>query len=157
MKTPKPSAGSYPVWTPEEDARLLEKLAGRQHLGQKFWIGFAAEFSGRSFYALRQRYLVLRMAAQGIKREAPVRSRVTTGRERKTPREIVQVAIRAREAAERLQPESLTAALLGDPLPGRSALDRKRAGIADEPPAIDHRTAYYASRPKITLATEPLR
>lgn len=157
MKKPKPSAGPYPVWTPEEDARLLEKLAGRQGLGQKFWIGFAEEFPGRSFYALRQRYLVLRMAAEGRKRIYPPKPRVTTGRERRTQRQIVHAALHARKAAERLQPASLTAALLGDPLPGRSALDRKRAGLADEPPAVDHRTAYYASRPKITLATEPLR
>src|SRR4051812_35735375 len=119
LKGPQHS-GPYPVWTPEEDARLLEKLAGRTGLGQKFWISFAAEFPGRSFYALRQRYLVLRMAAQGRTRERPQKPRVITGRERRTQREIAQAAIRARESAERLQPASLTAALLGDPLPGRS-------------------------------------
>lgn len=157
MKNPKPSAGPYPVWTAEEDARLLEKLAGRTGLGQKFWISFAEEFPERSFYALRQRYLVLRMLAQGRKREHRQRSRATTGRIRRTQRETVQAAVRAREAAESVAPASLTAALLGDPLPGRSALDRLRAGIPDPPPHADHRTAYYASRPKITLATEPLR
>jgi hypothetical protein len=40
------------------------------------------------------------------------------------PAEVLREAERAREL--RLQPRSLTAELLGDPLPGRSALDQRR-------------------------------
>lgn len=50
-----------------------------------------------------------------------------------------------------LPPRSLTAEFCGDPLPGRSALDRKRAGIIDdEPPRVDYR--FTDLRPKPTLA-----
>lgn len=37
---------------------------------------------------------------------------------------------------------SLTAAQLGDPLPGRSALDRLRAGIAEPKPYLGHAARY---------------
>lgn len=58
-------------------------------------------------------------------------------------------------------PASLTAAILGDPLPGRSALDRRRAGIIDPPvritgrPSLDRLVAESVSR--ITLPGAPLR
>jgi hypothetical protein len=52
---------------------------------------------------------------------------------------------------------TITASVLGDPLPGRSALDKKRAGIVENLPPSNHREVYFASRPRITLATEPLR
>jgi hypothetical protein len=57
---------------------------------------------------------------------------------------------------------TLTGAILGDPLPGRSALDRKRAGIVDPPvvtatgrPSFERLAAEMAAR--ITLPGAPLR
>jgi len=40
----------------------------------------------------------------------------------------------AAEMRNRIDPRNITAGLLGDPPPARSALDRKRAGIVDAPP-----------------------
>lgn len=45
---------------------------------------------------------------------------------------------------------TLTAALFGDPLPGRSALDRQRHDAEPEPARVDYRSAQL--RPKPTLA-----
>lgn len=67
---------------------------------------------------------------------------------------------REREARRSLAHPTLTAAFFGDPLPGYSALDKRLAGIADDslPPAYHTRfEGAQASRPKITLATEPMR
>lgn len=47
---------------------------------------------------------------------------------------------------------SLTAAQLGDPLPGRSALDRLRAGMAEPPPYLGRAVRYPM---QVSLATEP--
>jgi hypothetical protein len=58
------------------------------------------------------------------------------------------------ELRARIELLGATGGLLGDPMPGRSALDQKRAGIVDPPAAPDRR---YPERPRapITLATEP--
>lgn len=59
------------------------------------------------------------------------------------------------EMRSRIAVRGVTGGLLGDPMPGRSALDRRRAGIVDPPPPIDHRTAKLP--PKVTLATDPMQ
>lgn len=54
-------------------------------------------------------------------------------------------------AATKLAPaehQSLTAAFCGDPLPGRSALDRKRNGATD-PDYFDRRTVHVPKRPTL--------
>lgn len=56
------------------------------------------------------------------------------------------------ELRSRIELQGVTAGLLGDPMPGRSALDRKHAGIADPPPLLDRRFADF--RPKVSLAAE---
>lgn len=43
---------------------------------------------------------------------------------------------------------SLTAAFCGDPLPGRSALDRKRAGASD-PEYVDRRMVHTPKKPTL--------
>jgi hypothetical protein len=63
-------------------------------------------------------------------------------------------AARAREESIRVAPLTLTARIFGDPPPGRSALDRKRAGIKD-PEYFDPRSAQM--RPKVTLPARPPR
>lgn len=57
------------------------------------------------------------------------------------------------ELRARIDALGVTGGMLGDPLPGRSALDRKRAGIV-EPELVDRRNCKVPPRP--TLATEPL-
>lgn len=52
------------------------------------------------------------------------------------------------------QPETLTAWFCGDPLPVRSALDRKRLGLADEV-IVESQSGVRTNR--ITLAMEPIR
>lgn len=124
MSTVKPTmAGAYPCWTSDEDDRLRKICAGRIIRGEAAWQEIADDFPGRSFYAVRQRWLTLRNEAAGIKRERSPRARPPKAQKRTMPSPPVP---------ERL-PEpmytSLTAFLLKDPLPGRSALDKMRAGL----------------------------
>lgn len=58
----------------------------------------------------------------------------------------------ARKAAEYRQ--SPIAALLGEPLPGYSALDKRRAGLVEEP---DRAYRNWMPAKPVTLAGEPLR
>lgn len=119
---PQRFAGAFPMWTPEEDARLLKKLRGRTGLGQDFWIRLADQFPQRSFHAIRQRYLTLRMQEAGIKRERHPRPRTTKAHQ--TPRTKPEPKIVRPPTPHHV---NLTAFLCGDPLPGRSALDEKRS------------------------------
>lgn len=67
---------------------------------------------------------------------------------------------RLRMARRALAHQTLTAAFFGDPLPGYSALDKMRAGIVDEALPDRYHTRWdsrVANRPRITLATEPMR
>lgn len=59
------------------------------------------------------------------------------------------------ELRSRIEVQGITGGLLGDPMPGRSALDRKRAGEIESPTWMDGRAARFI--PKITLPTGPLR
>lgn len=62
------------------------------------------------------------------------------------------------ELRARIAVLGLTAGLLGDPLPGRSALDMRLAGVPEPATPADHReVALRRLRPTITLAKEPLR
>lgn len=61
--------------------------------------------------------------------------------------------VRADKAAAACKPtpaehRSLTAAFCGDPLPGRSALDRKLSGTA-EPEHFDRRTMHMPKKPTL--------
>jgi hypothetical protein len=148
------TAGAYPVWSADEDARLLAACQGKAISGNAAWQKIAEGFPGRSFCAVRQRHLTLRQRADGIERDRAYRTRakpqIRTVPDRKNKPDRPQ-------RAEHL---TLTSALLGDPLPGRSALDRRRAGIGDDELPSSYHTRWesrIANRPKITLATEPMR
>lgn len=66
-----------------------------------------------------------------------------------TPADKAPAAVLAERAVRRaLSPSDLTAAVFGDPLPGRSALDRMLAG-EEEPEVVDRRTAQFAPRPTL--------
>jgi hypothetical protein len=56
------------------------------------------------------------------------------------------------ELRARIGEQGVTAGLLGDPLPGRSALDKRRAGIVEQP---GYRN-WYLPKP-VTLPTEPMK
>lgn len=121
MPSGKPKTrGAYPLWTGEEDARLLAACESRSVLGTEAWQKISADFPGRSMYAVRQRYLVLRNLAAGI-----VRQRVRSERPKRLR---VRMPVKPEAIPPRLPPveyKTLTAAFLGDPPPGRSALDKK--------------------------------
>lgn len=59
------------------------------------------------------------------------------------------------EILSRIAEQGVTRGLAGDPMPGRSALDKKRLGIVDEPPISQYRKEYELRRPKITLPEVP--
>lgn len=59
------------------------------------------------------------------------------------------------ELRSRIAVQGVTAGLLGDPMPGRSALDKQRAGIVDAPAVTNGRPREFAA--PVTLATGPLR
>lgn len=64
-----------------------------------------------------------------------------------------KIRVRAARAARAIQPAcpehtSLTSQFCGDPLPGRSALDRKRAGLAD-PEYFDRRMMHVPRKPTL--------
>ena len=144
--------GAYPLWTGEEDAKLLAACEGRTIQGTEAWNRLAESFPGRSPYAVRQRFLVLRNLAAGI-----VRQRVRSERPKRLR---IRMPVKPETIPAPLPPveyKTLTAAFFRDPPPGRSALDKMRAGVTECLPPSNHREVYYASRPKITLATEPLR
>lgn len=100
----------YNVWSADEDARLLllrddQKLPFRD----------IDRDLGRSLESSSARYRTLRGLRKTDKKMG-----------RRTERAIVEEATRQRHDASAREHVSLTAILLGDPLPGRSALDQKR-------------------------------
>jgi hypothetical protein len=115
----KRTAGAYPVWTSQEDALLLELCRDRIIRGDHGWNNISQHFSRRSMVAVRQRYLILRNRAAGVERDRHPKPRDgTKGRERRMPEP-------AYTPPPVVSHTSLTAAFFGDPLPGRSALDRR--------------------------------
>jgi hypothetical protein len=120
-------------WSTEERAELLR----RGDVGDPFEV--IGRDIARTRWACKVQYHCLKRANSA----PPVTMR--TVREAAT----IKAAEVKRETAA-LPRQSLTAAVLGDPLPGRSALDRKRAGIEDDPPRVDYR--FTDLRPKPTLA-----
>ncbi len=59
------------------------------------------------------------------------------------------------ELRARIEVLGPTGGLCGDPMPGRSALDQKRAGLTEPAPSHDRR--FSDNRLKVSLPTEPLR
>lgn len=149
------SAGAYPVWTTDEDARLLKACDAGAVQGIKAWQKLAESFPGRTFYAVRQRYLWLRNQAAGIVRDRDRNARPL--RPKKRP----PAGVKAHpEPLPYFEYATVTAEFFKDPPPGRSALDKRNAGIVDDALPDRYHTrweAKAANRPKITLATEPMR
>ena len=116
---------NYRHWSPQEDQIIRDAAAGHGMAGNDGWQKLALNFPDRSWVACRQRWLNLRRMDSGVPvRSRRKRDRVVNGRidrqwennqgPYQTPRDLPR-------------PRSLTAFICGDPLPGRSALDRRSA------------------------------
>ena len=138
-----------PVWSNEDDVRLLAMCQDKAISGEAAWRTIAEGFPGRSFLAVRQRYVTLRNQANGIARDRDRKSRPLSPA-KPVIREAKPVSVPPAEY------KTITAAFCKDPPPGRSALDKRNAGIVDEP-AMDHRKAQQYRIRKITLPGAPLR
>ncbi len=112
-------------WPAADDALLMKRWAGRAVVGEEGWKAIAEGLSlPRTWQSCRQRVQYLRRKASGIapKKREP--------RERKVNGRIYQRDKMQEPLAYLPQPASITAALFGDPLPGRSALDQRQAGLS---------------------------
>lgn len=105
------------LWTPEEIERVLS-LGRTACLAD--WPAIAREhFPGRTAKACKQQYYVHRRAALGVAPRTPSRPQ---DKQKVDPRP-TKVPAAAKPAPA---PQSLTAAIMGDPPPGRSALDQRQ-------------------------------
>lgn len=138
---------SWPVrcdkWSIEEISKLCEAV-GR--LGAD-WTRIAATMPGRSVAACKQAYNSherrkrLDQAAPSVKASP---NRLKTWQDRRAR----ERAAEQERAAAFAQQRSTTSEFLGDPLPGRSALDKKRAGVRDEP-SFDRRLMHVPKKPTL--------
>ncbi len=108
-------------WCGADDERLLA-LCREPPVGNDAWCALAKIFPGRSAFACRQRYFTLRRLARGEASPARIIARKPPDGSSSAPAVDIEASLRA---ASQLRHASLTAAILGDPLPGRSALDRR--------------------------------
>jgi hypothetical protein len=135
-------------WTLNEqeqlEALVAEELKVTGHIAWEL----IAEQLGRSPVACKVQYNYQKRQKARPKLEAPPPAKLSHRLAKDA------AAARAREESIRVAPLTLTARILGDPPPGRSALDRKRAGIED-PEYFDPRSAQM--RPKVTLPARPPR
>lgn len=104
------------VWSRSE----LELLFDLRAKHGPIWIKLKKHFPGRSSQQLAAAYTNHRDHASGLLRNA-------------TAAEIRESAIAARDRRADLAHQSLTAAVFGDPLPGRSALDKKHSQLSTLP------------------------
>lgn len=128
-------------WTPEENSELLRRGENNERFED---IGRDLK---RTRWACKVRYHALKRAA------ALPPGEVAQPVKRRTAAEVAAAAKVARES--QIFHQSLTAAFCGDPLPGRSALDRRLRGEIEPPPWPDHRNVQRTA--PVTLATEPMR
>jgi hypothetical protein len=131
------SAGAYVLWTPAEDARLRDLCEGKTIRGDDAWMVLGEEFPGRSYVSCRQRWLTLRNIAKGVKR-------VRLDRPRKRNRAMrIMPADRLPLPPPLPEHRTLTAAFFGDPLPGRSALDRRSLHSPSTSSKGDQHASHY--------------
>lgn len=133
------------VWSDEERQRLCEQVA--RFPGD--WSRIAANMPGRSLQACKQAYHQDQRRSrmdQAAPSVAAAPKRLKSWQDKRAKEKAAE-----RERAQALALErSLTSEFFGDPLPGRSALDRKRAGERD-PGYFDRRLMHVPKKP--TLST----
>jgi hypothetical protein len=130
-------------WTPEDLAKL-NTLVEIQRLP---WPETGSELNRTAAACKVQYFYQKRLRARGNRSE-PARTAYHTKR--------IETNIKADEAKEAwlARPEpTITEKICGDPAPGRSALDKKRAGIVD--PEYFDRRDLNNYRPSVTLAAGP--
>lgn len=145
----------HQLWT-EDQTKTLIRMGQAAEPWSKI-----AEATGRGIDACKAKWAEIR-TKENLPQRPQKQAAVTTKARRRKPRVdspdaevmVARDALAARPHAI-LTPRSLTARVFGDPPPGRSALDMRRAGIviASEPDRRD----VARMPPPITLATEPLR
>lgn len=117
-------------WTLEEREKLLQLV---QHLGRA-WQAIALQMPGRTAEACKRAYEDRYAAQSKLDRS-----------HRRRAREKLAEQERAKAAAHE---PTITSAFFGDPLPGRSALDKKRAGVSDEP-CFERRLMHVPKKPTL--------
>jgi hypothetical protein len=114
------------TWVGERLARLLELGDGHKRTRKRAggtWVDIGAEFgiTGPGAFKAYQKHARKRELGLGTRDHLPI-APAPDDRDRRgcyTPSDILA----------RIERQGLTAGFLGDPPPGRSALDRKRAGL----------------------------
>ena len=114
---------NWVLWSKEEDEKLTELCEGKSIRGEAAWFEIATNFRRRSAMACQQRWLALRRMPDGTLRDR-ARERITNGRIRQSPE---RTAIMQQPVHVPQYHASIAAAIFGDPLPGRSALDRRNS------------------------------
>ncbi|WP_316184700.1 hypothetical protein [Bradyrhizobium sp. SZCCHNRI1003] len=134
-------------WTPHDIARLARLAeAGARWVEVAAAIGRASESCQMKWHAIAtDDQKATRAAAMDAKRGGRPSLPAPVPKQKQAVLAIVAPS----------GPRTLTAAMFGDPLPGRSALDRKVAGLVDAPARDRRQVAQQPPRP--TLPTEPLR
>jgi hypothetical protein len=145
------NAGEQPCgrprpWTEFDNERLMAAVGPDQRFSDKAFKPIAQALN-RSPTACRTQYRLLKAAAVLAEARA---SRAP--RQHQTRAEMAAAAKAARHGVA--EPLTLTAEIFGDPRPGQSALDKKRAGIVEREYFEPHSAAL---RPKPTLPGGPLR
>jgi hypothetical protein len=135
-------------WSDRETARLFQ-LRGKRLK----WPEIATALPGRSANACQGRYYWLktrdRAPAPAI---APAMGQAKAIEPSGAVMSLATLLADA-ELRSRIAIQGVSAGLLGDPMPGRSALDQKRSIPAAADPKVDRRSGS----PKPTLATGPMR
>lgn len=145
----------HQLWT-EDQTKTLTRMGQAAEPWSKI-----AEATGRGIDACKTKWAEIR-TKENLPQRPQKQAAATTKARRRKPRcdsRGAEVMIARDALASRTQtsltPRSLTARVFGDPPPGRSALDMRRAGIVIASKPEDGRTVRLP--PPITLATEPLR
>lgn len=120
------SRGSFYPWSDEDSDKLMELCKARTWGDGEAWMAIAEQFPGRTVSACRHRHdEVKRNRADKVRHRD--RRKYNYKNVVRTPEEL---AVRLQPPPDLPPPASLTAYLCGDPLPGRSALDKKMQGVS---------------------------
>lgn len=125
--------GPRPVGKPWLASELARLKAAAESRGSKTWADIAVDFPGRTPMACAQQMSLIRRAARGDGRakKPAAGERVANGRIRRTDLDVAQGRHQAPlKPSQQPSHTTLTAAICGDPLPGRSALDQMKAATA---------------------------
>ncbi|WP_036010653.1 SANT/Myb-like DNA-binding domain-containing protein [Bradyrhizobium yuanmingense] len=134
---------NHTAWTAAE----LDKLRALVERYGANWSRIAAEMPRRSAVACKQAYNTherRKRLADAPPSVAASPKRLKSWRDKRAKEQAAEMERAIAAAQER----SVTSEFFGDPLPGRSALDRKRAGIAD-PDVVDRRTMHVPKKPTL--------